>query len=70
MRVPLAKALFAAPTLLLLDVGHEPPRTSGRRVAGGAAKYKKCLILVSHSQDFLNGVCTHIIWLTQGTLRY
>ena len=37
---------------------------------GYLAKYKKCLILVSHSQDFLNGVCTHIIWLTQGRLTY
>ena len=32
--------------------------------------YKKCLILISHSQDFLNGVCTHIIWLTQKKLTY
>ena len=32
------------------------------------AEYKKCLILVSHSQDFLNGVCTHMIWLTQSRL--
>ena len=22
------------------------------------------------SQDFLNGVCTHIIWMTQGILTY
>ena len=33
-------------------------------------QYKKCLIIISHSQDFLNGVCTHIIWLTQQTLTY
>ena len=32
--------------------------------------YKKCLIVVSHSQDFLNGVCTHIIWITQAKLTY
>ena len=32
--------------------------------------YKKCLVLVSHSQDFLNGVCTHMIWLTQNKLIY
>ena len=37
---------------------------------GYLAKCQKCLMLVSHSQDFLNGVRTHIIWLTQGTLRY
>jgi ATP-binding cassette subfamily F protein 2 len=39
-------------------------------VEGYLAQYKKCLILVSHSQDFLNGVCTNIIWLTQNQLVY
>ena len=34
------------------------------------AQYKKCLVMVSHSQDFLNGVCTHIIWLTRQNLTY
>ena len=32
--------------------------------------YNKCLVMVSHSQDFLNGVCTHIIWLTHQKLTY
>ncbi len=71
MRVALAKALFAAPTLLLLD---EPTNHLDLEACvwleGYLAKYKKCLILVSHSQDFLNGVCTHIIWMTQGKLKY
>ena len=26
--------------------------------------------MVSHSQDFLNAVCTHTIWLHHGTLSY
>ena len=39
-------------------------------MARGVPGQDKCLILVSHSQDFLNGVCTHIIWLTQGRLTY
>ena len=28
------------------------------------AKYEKILLLISHSQDFLNGVCTNIMHLT------
>ena len=34
------------------------------------AKYDKCLLVISHSQDFLNGVCTHIIRLTNRKLKY
>ncbi len=30
--------------------------------------YKRILIMVSHSQDFLNGVCTNIINLTKQKL--
>ena len=32
--------------------------------------YPKCLLVVSHSQDFLNAVCTHTVWLHHGTLSY
>uniref|UniRef100_A0A7S0Z840 Uncharacterized protein n=1 Tax=Ostreococcus mediterraneus TaxID=1486918 RepID=A0A7S0Z840_9CHLO len=71
MRVALAKALFASPTLLLLD---EPTNHLDLEACvwleSYLAQYKKCLIIVSHSQDFLNGVCTHIIWLTQQKLQY
>jgi len=35
------------------------------------AQYPHCLLLISHSQDFLNGVCNEIMHLTcQGTLKY
>lgn len=70
MRVALSQALFVQPTLLLLD---EPTN----HLDLGAcvwlerylAQYPNILILISHSQDFLNGVCTNIMQLTQkGTL--
>ncbi|GAX84860.1 hypothetical protein CEUSTIGMA_g12281.t1 [Chlamydomonas eustigma] len=71
MRVALARALFAAPTLLLLD---EPTNHLDLEACVWLEEYlknyKKCLVLVSHSQDFLNGVCTNIIWLTHQKLTY
>lgn len=71
MRVALARALFAAPTLLLLD---EPTNHLDLEACVWLEEYlktyNKCLVLVSHSQDFLNGVCTHIIWLTHRKLSY
>ncbi len=95
MRVALARALFAAPTLLLLvravllcasacacgaDVlpfsfcQDEPTNHLDLEACvwleGYLKTYNKCLVMVSHSQDFLNGVCTHIIWLTHGKLTY
>ena len=33
-------------------------------------RYKRILVLVSHSQDFLNGVCTNIIHLHKCGLVY
>jgi len=71
MRVALARALFAAPTLLLLD---EPTNHLDLEACVWLeeylSKYKKCLVIISHSQDFLNGVCTNIINLTQRKLVY
>jgi len=32
--------------------------------------YPRCLVLISHSQDFMNNVCTNIIHLSQKKLTY
>ena len=71
MRVSLAKALFAAPTLLLLD---EPTNHLDLEACvwleEHLSRYKKCLLVVSHSQDFLNTVCNKIVWLHDRDLKY
>eukprot|EP01050_Picozoa_sp_SAG11_P026542 SAG11_NODE_6395_length_1322_cov_1.041701_1_plen_332_part_00 len=71
MRVSLGQALFAAPTLLLLD---EPTNHLDLEACvwleEHLADYKKCLLVVSHSQDFLNSVCNRIMYLNRMKLRY
>lgn len=34
------------------------------------SKWNKILFMVSHSQDFMNNVCTHIVHLTKKRLNY
>lgn len=62
MRVALSKALFVKPTLLLLD---DPTAHLDLAACVWLEEYLKrwdrTLILVSHSQDFLNGVCSQMI---------
>jgi ATP-binding cassette subfamily F protein 2 len=64
MRISLARALYLSPTLLLLD---EPTNHLDLEACvwleEELKKYKRILVLNSHSQDFLNGVCTNIIHL-------
>eukprot|EP00960_Hanusia_phi_P025590 745752-Hanusia_phi.AAC.2 len=65
MRVSLGRALLLQPVLLLLD---EPTNHLDMEsccwLESYLAKYPGILVLVSHSEDFLNGVCSHIIHLT------
>lgn len=71
MRISLARALFVEPTFLILD---EPTNHLDLEACvwleDTLKKWKRILLLVSHSQDFLNGVCTNIIHMHQKKLNY
>jgi len=71
MRVALSKALFVKPSLLLLD---DPTAHLDLEACVWMEEYMKkwdrTLILVSHSMDFLNGVCTNMIDMRQKALLY
>jgi len=70
MRVALARALFVKPSILLLD---EPTNHLDLDACVWLEEelktYSRILVLVSHSQDFLNGVCTNIINMTKKSLQ-
>lgn len=71
MRISLARALFVEPTFLILD---EPTNHLDLEACVWLEEklknWKRILLLVSHSQDFLNGVCTNIIHMQQKRLKY
>lgn len=71
MRVALAKALFVKPSLLLLD---DPTAHLDLEACVWLEEYLKkwdrTLVLVSHSMDFLNGVCSNMIDMRKKQLIY
>ncbi|XP_046983483.1 ATP-binding cassette sub-family F member 2 [Schistocerca americana] len=71
MRIALARALYVTPHLLLLD---EPTNHLDLDACVWLEEelksYKRILVIISHSQDFLNGVCTNIIHLDKKKLKY
>lgn len=71
MRIALARALYLKPSLLLLD---EPTNHLDLDACvwleGELSEYKRSLLINSHSQDFLNNVCTNIIHLNMKKLNY
>merc|ERR1719361_2509286 len=70
MRVALARALFLKPHLLLLD---EPTNHLDLEACVWLEEelknYPTILLIISHSQDFLNGVCNNILHLEQKQLK-
>lgn len=69
MRIALAKALWIKPAILLLD---EPTNHLDLEACvwleDYLKNYNRILLLISHSQDFLNNVCTDIIHIYNGEL--
>ncbi|RCV18638.1 hypothetical protein SEVIR_3G327800v4 [Setaria viridis] len=70
MRIALARALFMNPTILLLD---EPTNHLDLEACVWLEEmlknFDRILVVISHSQDFLNGVCTNIIHMQNKKLK-
>ncbi|XP_057455914.1 ABC transporter F family member 1 [Lotus japonicus] len=70
MRIALARALFINPTILLLD---EPTNHLDLEACvwleESLKNFDRIMVVISHSQDFLNGVCTNIIHMQSKQLK-
>ncbi|CAH9094550.1 unnamed protein product [Cuscuta europaea] len=70
MRIALARAIFMNPTVLLLD---EPTNHLDLEACVWLEEtlknFDRILVVISHSQDFLNGVCTNIIHMQNKKLK-
>nr|TKW06760.1 hypothetical protein SEVIR_7G261800v2 [Setaria viridis] len=73
MRIASARSLFMNTTILLLDepTNHlDHSHNSYVHVDGTwYPKFDRILVVISHSQDFLNGVCTNIIHMQNKKLK-
>lgn len=71
MRIALARTLYLRPSLLLLD---EPTNHLDLNACVWLEEelknYPRILVVISHSQDFLNGVCNSIIHMDKKKLQY
>ena len=71
MRIALAQVLFLRPSLMLLD---EPTNHLDIEAVVWLEHYlcrfKGILFMVSHSQDFMNSICTNIVSMRAGKLNY
>jgi len=71
MRVALAQALFINPSFLLLD---EPTNHLDVEAVVWLEKYlrhfKGILVMISHSQDFMNAICTNVLRMSKSQLNY
>uniref|UniRef100_H0XIP5 ABC transporter domain-containing protein n=1 Tax=Otolemur garnettii TaxID=30611 RepID=H0XIP5_OTOGA len=71
MPVALARAVFIRPFMLLLDEPTNHLDLDACVWLEEELKTFKCiLVLVSHSQDFLNGICTNVIHMHNKKLKY